>query len=131
MPDLAAVEQAGWHEAERRGAMLRALAAGRCRRNDAAAAAAALGLSTRQVYALVRRLRASGGLLTTLLPRKPNGGRGRSRLAAAVEAIIGAVIGEVWLDRQQRSIADAALEVRRPKQASQIQAIYLWDSGLD
>lgn len=113
MPDLAAVEQAGWHEAERRGAMLRALAAGRCRRNDAAAAAAALGLSTRQVYALVRRLRASGGLLTALLPRKPNGGRGRSRLAAAVEAIIGAVIGEVWLDRQQRSIADAALEVRR------------------
>ena len=66
-----------------------------------------------------------------VLPRKPNGGRGRSRLAAAVEAIIGAVIGEVWLDRQQRSIADAALEVRRPKQASQIQAIYLWDSGLD
>lgn len=113
MPDLAAVEQAGWHEAERRGAMLRTLAAGRCRRSDAAAAAAALGLSTRQVYALVRRLRASGGLLTALVPRKPNGGRGRTRLAAAVEAIIGAVIGEVWLDRQQRSIADAALEVRR------------------
>ena len=109
MPDLAAVEQAGWQEAERRGVMLRALAAGRCGRDDAAAAAAALGLSPRQVYALVRRLRTSGGLLTALLPAKPNGGRGRSRLSAAVEA----VISEVWLDRQQRSIADAALEVRR------------------
>ena len=73
MPDLAAVEQAGWQEAERRGAMLRALAVGRCRRNDAVAAAAALGLSARQVYALVQRLRTSGGLLTALLPGKPNG----------------------------------------------------------
>jgi len=66
---------------ERRLALLPPLAARPlCSRIDALAAASAPGLSDRQLFNLVRRLRASGGDPVALQARRSNGGRARPRL---------------------------------------------------
>ena len=66
---------------------------------DARAAADLLGISSRTIYALVARFRASGGVMNSLAPRKPSGGRGRSRMPARVDDIVTAAIYETYLTR--------------------------------
>jgi hypothetical protein len=79
--------------AARRALVLAPLAeAPRCSRAAAQAAAAALGLSQRQVYTLVVRLRAASGDSAVLLPRKRTGGQGRSRLPPVTERILHSLI---------------------------------------
>src|SRR5260370_32334538 len=51
-------------------------------------AAAELGVSRRQVYALVRRWRAGEGLASDLLPGTSSGGRGGERLPGEVETVV-------------------------------------------
>lgn len=53
------------------------------------AAAAELGVSRRQVYALVRRWRAGEDLASDLLPGTSSGGRDGARLPDDAEAVIG------------------------------------------
>ena len=48
-------------------------------------AATTLGLSVRQVYRLIRKLREAQGELTALLSQGSDGGRGEKRLAASRE----------------------------------------------
>jgi putative transposase len=82
-----------------------------CPRHLARAAARDLGLSERRVYALVRSLREAHGELTALLPEKPTGGRGRSRLPRQAEAMMSAIIDEVYLTTQKRNAAAVVREV--------------------
>ena len=51
-------------------------------------AANKLKLSTRYVYRLIHSYRQSHGLMTSIIPQKPNGGKGRSRLSKQQEEVI-------------------------------------------
>ncbi|QOF75015.1 transposase (plasmid) [Aminobacter sp. SR38] len=79
---------------------------------DARGAAALLGMSTRSVYTLVARFRASGGLMSSLAPGKPSGGRGRSRMPERVDDIVTAAIYDTYLTRQKRRIVRLVEEVQ-------------------
>jgi putative transposase len=76
-------------------------------------AAAELGVSRRQVYALVGRWRAGEGMATDLLPGRSSGGRGAGRLPDEVEAIVREVLRSRYLTRQRRSVAAVCREITR------------------
>lgn len=80
---------------------------------DARAAADLLGISSRTIYALVARFRGLGGLMSSLAPGKPSGGRGRSRMPARVDDIVTAAIYDTYLTRQKRRIVRLVEEVQR------------------
>lgn len=112
MADLSLVPDDVWAAARRRAEVLRTLAEQpRCPRRLARAAAGDLGLSERRVYALVRRLREANGELTALLPEARSGGRGRSRLPCQAEALMSAIIDEVYLTPHERGAAALVREV--------------------
>ncbi|MEP9389907.1 Mu transposase C-terminal domain-containing protein [Mesorhizobium sp. KR9-304] len=79
---------------------------------DARAAADLLGISSRTIYALIARFRASGGLMSSLAPGKPSGGRGRSRMPARVDDIVTAAIYDTYLTRQKRRIIRLVEEIQ-------------------
>lgn len=113
MTDLSLIAEQEWNEARRRAVVLRPLVEFKhCPRNRAHEAAVELGLSERQVYRLIQRLRESGGELTALLPGGSNGGRGKQRLAAPREKLLHRLIAEIFLTRQKRSAADLVLAIR-------------------
>lgn len=68
-------------------------------------AAAKLGLSRRQVYALVHRLRTGAGTVTDLLPGRSSGGRGARRLPETVDEVIADHLTRMYLKRQKPSVA--------------------------
>lgn len=72
---------------------------------EADEAAAVLEVSRRQVYVLLGRWRAGEGVVSDLLPGRPNGGRGGGRLPDEVEAVIAEVLRVRHLTRQRRSVA--------------------------
>ena len=103
-----------WQEAERRAALIRPLAIiPIIPAMLAQDVAMKLSISQRTVYRLIQRFRASGGLLTSLAPSPPSGGRGKSRLPTVVEQIITMTIKEMWLSKQKRSAEDVAQEIKR------------------
>ncbi len=113
MTDLSLIAEQEWNEAHRRAAVIRPLLEfNRCPREKAREAASELGLSDRQVYRLIQRLRESGGKLTALLPGGSSGGRGKPRLDAPSENLLHRLIDEVYLTRQKRSAADLVLAIR-------------------
>lgn len=76
-------------------------------------AADQLGVTQRQVYALVRRWRAGEGVASDLLPRRSSGGRGGARLPEEVEQIIRKVLRNRYLTRQKRSVTVICREITR------------------
>lgn len=64
-------------------------------------AAAELGISIRRVYDLVKRCRASNGLVTDLALTYSSGGKGKQRTAPEVNSIIQEVIKTHYLSRQK------------------------------
>ncbi|MTE16919.1 Mu transposase C-terminal domain-containing protein [Nocardia aurantiaca] len=76
-------------------------------------AAAELGVTQRQVYAMVARWRAGEGVASDLLPRRSSGGRGGARLPEEVEAIVRRVLRTRYLSRQKRSVAVICREIGR------------------
>ncbi len=113
-PDLSAVPEPLWREAERRAAVLRPLSAlSACSREDACAAAAALGVTERQIYRLLRRCREAGGALTAMVSGISGGGRGKSRIDARRDALVRDVVAEFYLTPQRLSAQRIVVEVRR------------------
>jgi putative transposase len=95
-----------WSQAEARFAVLAPLLEMHSVRSEAVDdAAQRLGLSRRQVYTLVGRLRNGTGTVTDLLTKVSSGGRGRSRVTAAVEEVIGDHLTRSFLHRQKLSVA--------------------------
>ncbi|MBF6202375.1 helix-turn-helix domain-containing protein, partial [Nocardia cyriacigeorgica] len=76
-------------------------------------AADQLGVTQRQVYALVRRWRTGEGVASDLLPRRSSGGRGGARLPEEVEQIIRKVLRTRYLTRQKRSVTVICREITR------------------
>lgn len=112
-PDLAAISEADWAEAKRREAVIRPLAKQPTSKAQRQAAMQTLGLVERRVYMLVRAYRQSGGLLTSLVPDKTDGGRGKSRLSENQDLIIQEAIEAVYLTRQRPPISRVIEEVSR------------------
>jgi len=112
MSDLSLVPEAAWHEAQRRAEVIRPLAERGSRpRHLVQAAAAALGLSERQTYTLLRRCWDAGGAVTALVPGISNGGRNKPRMPPASEAALTRMIHEVYLTPQKPTPARVAREV--------------------
>lgn len=76
-------------------------------------AVAQLGVSRRQVYALVGRWRAGEGVVSDLLLARSSGGRGGGRLPDDVEAIVRDVLRSRYLTRQRRTVAAVYREIAR------------------
>jgi putative transposase len=102
-----------WEVAVRQAAVISRLAAsGTAGLTAVDSAAAELELSRRQVYVLLGRWRAGGGVVSDLLPGRSSG-RGRSRLPDEVEAIVRQVLQARYLTRQRRSVAAVCREISR------------------
>ena len=102
MVSVDAVSDAKWETARMRADVLRPLAKlDVCPVHLARAAALDLQISERWVYVLVRRLRAQGGELTALLPRRGRGGSRQVRIAGDREAIMSEIIDTKYLTRQK------------------------------
>ena len=112
MVDMTLVPEAAWEEARRRAEVVRPLAArDRPPRQLIQAAAATLGLSERQTYALLRRCRDAGGDLTALLPGRSSGGRNKPRVPPASEAALDRIIRELYLTPQKPTAAQVVRDV--------------------
>lgn len=70
------------------------------------------GVSRATLYRWLRFYR-NTGLLSSLLPIKRNGGRGKGRLSDEIEAIIEDRVQNYYLTDQQPTIMDTAAEIRR------------------
>ncbi|WP_258725232.1 Mu transposase C-terminal domain-containing protein [Cellulomonas sp. NS3] len=77
------------------------------------AAAAELGVSRRQVYALLARWRVGSGVVSDLVPGRSSGGRGREHLPEPVETVMRDVLRSRYVSRQRRSLAAVHREVAR------------------
>jgi putative transposase len=114
MTDISTFSDEAWQEAKRRAQMIRPLAAReRCPRLLVRAAALDLGLSERQVYALVKRCRSSGGELGALVRGVSSGGRGSTRIGKSQEDLLDDLIYSVYLSPQRLSAEAFTREVRR------------------
>jgi putative transposase len=108
------LSDASWEKAKSRFDIIAPLAqASRIDRCSARDAADALGLSVRQVFALVKRFRTGEGLVTDMAPSRSSGGKGRSRLTPAIEQLIAEVIRSHYLKKQKLSTAAVYREIRR------------------
>jgi putative transposase len=119
--DLATIDSNRYEEAKlRQQAIEKLLALPRRRKTDVERCAAELGASASAVYGWMRLYRMDDRL-TTLLPTRPNGGRGKSRLDPDVERTIQTAI-ERHLTPQQPSASATVREVRRLCRAAKIKA---------
>lgn len=113
IPNLVELDDRDWEEARRRRALIAPMLDGtRCPRSAVVERARSSGFDATTLYRWARLYRASG-LLSSLLPQKQNGGRGKSRLEPAVEKILIQSIEEHYLTQQQRTIRSTAMEVAR------------------
>ncbi|TVT57867.1 MAG: DDE-type integrase/transposase/recombinase [Azoarcus sp. PHD] len=111
---VATLPDKAWELARLRSEIIGPLAALEVVGHQAAdAAAQALGLSQRQVYALICRARQGTGLVTDLAPRQSSGGKGKGRLSEPVERIIRELLQKRFLTKQKRSQAAFHREVAR------------------
>src|SRR6266851_4798229 len=121
--DLACLSASVWAEAQRRAAVIHPLAALEVvPAEHAKHAAEQLHVSQRTIYTLLKRYRASGGLLTSLVRRLSSGGRGKGRLPQSQEVVMAATIADLYLSRQRHRPSAVVQEVRRRCAVANIQA---------
>ena len=126
-----------WEQARHRTEIIGPLAALEVVGHEAAdAAAQALGLSRRQVYALIRRARQGAGLVTDLARGRSGGGKGKGRLPEPVERIIRELLQKRFLTKQKRSLAAIHREVAQTCKAQRLRVpvrntVALRIAGLD
>ncbi len=120
---LISLPETDWEEGRRRAAVIGPVAALESVSHEAAdAAGQQLGLSRRQVYALVKLYRQGSGLVTDLVPGRSSGGRGASRLPESVESVIEDVVRTKYLHRQKLTLAAVHREVVRTCRAQGLRA---------
>jgi putative transposase len=118
--DLSTIDSRYYEEAKRRQRVVEELLAlPRRRRADVKQKADELGVSASALYAWMRQYRMDDRL-TTLLPARPDGGRGKSRLDPAVERAIQLAI-EKHLTPQQLSARATVREARRLCRAAKLE----------
>lgn len=119
---VATLPDEAWEQALRRTEIIRPLAALEMRVGHEAAddAARALGLSRRQVYALIRRARQGAGLVTDLVPGRSGGGKGMGRLPEPIERIIRDLLQKRFLTKQKRTLTALHREVAQACKAQKL-----------
>jgi len=114
MEDISRINDKIWKIGEQRAKIIAPLAERNvCSRTMVLEAASKLELSTRYVYKLIQNYRQSHGLITSIIPQKPNGGKGRSRLFRQQEDIINETIDKFYLNSQKLSAAKVIEEIRK------------------
>lgn len=113
VPDLADISEQEREILRRRGTVIKALAEmGRVPAAAAQAKAIELGVSVPSIYRWLQKYRQTRRL-TSLIPSKSNGGRGKAKLDAQVDAIVRGVIENFYLTKHQRSVKDTHAEIER------------------
>jgi putative transposase len=111
--ELSSVDEADWQIAEKRFATIRPLLGDvRRTRESVAVQAQAAKVHTATVYRWLE-LYERTGRVSALLPTKPNGGRGQSRLSPGVETVIKETLENYYLKQQKPSAQKTCLEVIR------------------
>ena len=114
MEDISRINDKIWKIGEQRAKIIAPLAESNvCSRIMVVEAAAKLELSTCHVYKLVQNYRQSHGLITSIIPQKPNGGKDRLRLFRQQEDVINEVIDKFYLNSQKLSAAKIIEEIRK------------------
>ena len=111
MPDLLSIDEMSLSKAEKRLEILSPLLSRERTFADVQKAADKLNCSPATIYRYVKKYEASG-LMTTLLPSKPNGGRGKARLDDRISEIIDDQIETYYLTFQKPSVADTFLKIK-------------------
>lgn len=110
---LLSLSERAWAKAKHRADVIGPLAAQEeISLGEADKAAVELGLTQRQVYNLIRRYKVGEGLMTDLAVKQPAGGKGKTRIAPEVDALIVEVVKKQYLTRQRRSVAVIVREIR-------------------
>lgn len=114
MGDISNIEDANWDIGKKRADIIKPLAENSfCTQAQVSEAANALKLSERYIYRLIRNYRESHGILTSLIPQKPNGGKGSARLSENQESLIDKVIDKFYLNSQKLKPAKIIEEIRK------------------
>ncbi len=114
MDTITKVNDALWAIGRQRAEVIRPLAEQRkCSRAVIMEASQILQVSERYVYRLIMESRKSEGLLTALMPQKPSGGQGKSRLPNTQASLIDTVIEQVYLTPQKLIPARIVEEIRK------------------
>ena len=122
MDDISKINDKIWNIGKQRAEIIEPLAKSAiCSRKMILEAANKLELSTRYVYRLIHSYRQSHGLMTSIIPQKPNGGKGRSRLSKQQEELINQVIDKFYLTSQKLSPAKIVEEIRKQCLEKQIE----------
>lgn len=122
MDDISKINDKIWSMGKQRAEIIEPLAKSAiCSRKMVLEAATKLELSTRYVYRLIHSYRQSHGLMTSIIPQKPNGGKGRSRLSKQQEELINQVIDKFYLTSQKLSPAKIVEEIRKQCLEKQIE----------
>lgn len=112
-PDLAVLESEEIEEARRRLGVIRPLLEKERRTAaDIAGACRKLGVRKTTIYRWMNAF-ATDGRLSSLLPTKHSGGRGKSRLPEDAERLLQSIICDFHLKPPERSIRTTVREVRR------------------
>ena len=114
MDDISKVEVTNWYIGKQRVDIIKPLAEiSICPRKKILEAANILKLSERYIYKLIRNYRESHGILTSLIPQRPNGGKGKPRLFQNQESLIEQVIDKLYLNNQKLKPARIIEEIRK------------------
>lgn len=111
--EIALIEDKDWQEAQRRFSIIRPLLSyPRRTREMVTESARTAGVHTATLYRWMETYERTGRV-SSLLPPKRDGGRGRSRLGGEVEEIIRTTIQDFYLHKQQRSMQQTCCEVEK------------------
>ncbi len=114
MNDISEINNLAWNVGKERSDIVRPLAeSAKCSREAIAAAANTLRVSSRQIYKLIHNYRRSNGLTTSLIPQKPSGGKGKSRVSDIQETLINEIIESLYLTTQKLKASKIIEEVRK------------------
>lgn len=122
LPDLVSIPEAAWAEAYERAAVIRPLRIGRRTKERIDQAAVMAGVSRPTIYRWLNQFVDAGELTSALLPHKPSGGRGKSRLPEEVEKIIQDTLESHYLRARKPKPSATAEEVFRRCKAAGIKA---------
>lgn len=104
--DLLTISEEDWQEAERRQRIVRTalgLPARERTRTAMQAHAANAGINVATLYRWISRYTTTGDI-RSLLPLRPDGGRGRSRLSEEIETIVSTTIEKEYLTKQKKDV---------------------------
>ena len=114
MDNIVKINDKKWEIGKERVEIIKNLSAKNiCSKASILDAANKLKLSERYVFKLIKKYRQSQEMLSSLIPSKPTGGKGKSRISEELELIIDQVIKKLYLTSQKVNAARIVEEVHK------------------